>query len=81
MTGQPLRAADGRDNGVRLVDLNDDGYLDVLISNPELQRFACLTSSATALWISSVGSLILIFHELAAEFRPGDHLRNREKIT
>jgi putative membrane-bound dehydrogenase-like protein len=31
--GQPLRASDGEDNGVRLLDLDDDGFLDVAIGN------------------------------------------------
>jgi hypothetical protein len=31
--GQPLRAPDGQDNGVRLLDLDHDGYLDVVIGN------------------------------------------------
>lgn len=35
---QPLRQPDdGDDNGVRLVDLNLDGFLDVMIGNDELQ--------------------------------------------
>ncbi len=29
LEGQPLRTAEGKDSGVRLIDLNDDGYLDV----------------------------------------------------
>src|SRR3954452_9960841 len=33
LAGQPLRAPDGRGNGVRLADLDGDGYLDVLIDN------------------------------------------------
>ncbi len=37
LAGQMLRAADGGDNGVRLLDLNGDGYQDVVIGNDELQ--------------------------------------------
>ncbi|HZI30943.1 MAG TPA: PVC-type heme-binding CxxCH protein, partial [Candidatus Binatia bacterium] len=33
LLGQPLRAANGRDNGVRLLDLNKDGCIDVIIGN------------------------------------------------
>lgn len=36
--GQALRAADGSDNGVRLLDLNADGYLDVVIGNEAMRR-------------------------------------------
>ncbi len=36
---QPLRHPEnGQDNGVRMVDVNDDGYMDVLIGNEHLQR-------------------------------------------
>ncbi|HEV3167222.1 MAG TPA: PVC-type heme-binding CxxCH protein [Isosphaeraceae bacterium] len=28
----------GRDNGVRLIDLNNDGYLDVVVANPDRQE-------------------------------------------
>jgi putative membrane-bound dehydrogenase-like protein len=37
LQGQSLRAVDGRDHGVRLIDLNGDGYLDVVIANPQCQ--------------------------------------------
>ncbi|QDT12110.1 PVC-type heme-binding CxxCH protein [Planctomycetes bacterium K23_9] len=37
LLGQSIRATDGGDNGVRLLDLNDDGFLDVLIGNEKLQ--------------------------------------------
>jgi Polysaccharide deacetylase len=33
LAGHPLRAADGSDNGVRLLDLNHDGFLDVICSD------------------------------------------------
>ncbi len=38
LLGQTLRAADGQDNGVRLLDLNADGYLDVVIGNENVQQ-------------------------------------------
>ncbi len=38
LSGQPLRRKDGGDNGVRLLDLNDDGYLDVVIGNDFLTQ-------------------------------------------
>ncbi len=38
LSGHPLRATDGNDNGVRLLDLNDDGFLDVVIANERLQQ-------------------------------------------
>lgn len=33
LSGRPLRALNGQDNGVRLVDVNDDGFLDVISAN------------------------------------------------
>ncbi|MGV3774013.1 MAG: polysaccharide deacetylase family protein, partial [Verrucomicrobiales bacterium] len=36
--GHPVRAKNGDDNGVRLLDLNDDGYLDVVIGNDQAQQ-------------------------------------------
>src|SRR5205823_13036067 len=38
LAGQPLRRKDGSDNGVRLLDLNNDGYLDVVIGNESMKR-------------------------------------------
>jgi putative membrane-bound dehydrogenase-like protein len=38
LAGQSLRAADGGDNGVRIFDVNNDGYMDVLIGNDTMQR-------------------------------------------
>lgn len=37
LLGQALRGPAGGDNGVRLLDLNDDGYLDVLVGNEHKQ--------------------------------------------
>lgn len=36
--GQPLRDERGRDNGIRLLDIDRDGYLDVLIGNSRAQE-------------------------------------------
>jgi hypothetical protein len=37
LVGQPLRAATGEDNGVRLLDVNGDGFLDVVIGNERVR--------------------------------------------
>ena len=47
---QPLRNERGGDNGVRLLDLDNDGYQDVLIGNDALRR--------TRLWSPRVGKWI-----------------------
>lgn len=49
LAGQPLRAADGGDNGVRLIDLDDDGFLDVVIGNNQVRRTR-LWNPATRSW-------------------------------
>ncbi|MDE0735138.1 MAG: c-type cytochrome [Pirellulaceae bacterium] len=38
LLGPPLRAADGSENGVRLLDLNQDGYLDVIVANKNTRQ-------------------------------------------
>jgi len=48
--GQALRASNGQDNGVRLLDLNADGFLDVVIGNEHVRQTRLwnpLTSSWT----------------------------------
>jgi hypothetical protein len=47
--GQPLRAGDGGDNGVRVLDLNNDGYMDVVIGNDTLRQTR-LWSPKTRSW-------------------------------
>lgn len=36
--GQTLRTAKGQDNGVRLLDVNHDGYMDVVIGNSQVRQ-------------------------------------------
>jgi hypothetical protein len=38
LVGQPLRDKQGRDNGVRLLDIDNDGYMDVVIANDNLRQ-------------------------------------------
>jgi putative membrane-bound dehydrogenase-like protein len=50
--GVPLRNEKGEDNGVRLLDLDGDGYLDVVIGNDKVKQTR-LWSSAKKSWIVS----------------------------
>jgi len=47
LADEPLRDSLGRDNGVRLIDLNNDGYLDVQIGNRR--------KSLTRIWNPNAG--------------------------
>ena len=38
LAGQPLRNPKGQDNGVRLLDLDNDGYMDVVIGNGRVRQ-------------------------------------------
>lgn len=38
LAGEPLRNSKGADNGVRLIDLNADGFMDVVIGNERVQK-------------------------------------------
>lgn len=38
LAGQPLRRSDGGDNGIRLLDVNGDGWMDVVIANHQVQK-------------------------------------------
>jgi len=46
--GTPLRAPNGQDNGVRLLDLNNDGFMDVVIGAGQSRR--------TRLWDAKEGT-------------------------
>ncbi len=52
LAGQPLRGVDGQDNGVRLLDLNNDGYLDVVVGNERVQKTR-LWDAKQSRWIES----------------------------
>ena len=59
LAGQPLRAKNGADNGVRLMDLDDDGYLDVVIGNATLQQTRLWQPNRSA-WVESSFPVLLI---------------------
>ncbi|MFZ9856179.1 MAG: PVC-type heme-binding CxxCH protein [Limisphaerales bacterium] len=50
--GEPLRAADGGDNGLRLLDLDSDGLLDVVIGN-DSKRLTRVWNPAARRWLDS----------------------------
>ena len=50
LLGQPVRASGGGDNGVRLLDLNHDGFLDVMIGNENL-RVARIWDPQQSKWV------------------------------
>ena len=50
--GHPIRATNGQDNGVRLLDLNKDGFLDVVIGNEKLRQTR-VWSPQDGEWITS----------------------------
>src|SRR5438552_2543664 len=52
LLGQPLRAANGQDNGVRLLDLNNAGHLDVISANEQVRRTRVWNAKEKT-WIAS----------------------------
>ncbi len=57
--GQTLRAEDGGDNGVRLIDLNHDGYMDVVVANDQVQ-LTRVWQPETGQWLESPFPLPLV---------------------
>jgi hypothetical protein len=51
--GHPLRSATGGDNGVRVVDIDHDGFVDVVVAN-EQARITRLWNPATRQWRETV---------------------------
>lgn len=49
--GQTLRAANGQDNGVRVLDLNGDGYMDAVVGNERLRQTR-IWQPATGRWVT-----------------------------
>jgi putative membrane-bound dehydrogenase-like protein len=66
LTGQPLRAANGQDNGVRLIDLNNDGYLDVVIGNGTVRKTRVWAPNDRR-WIESEFPTWLVFQSHAGD--------------
>ena len=52
LDGNPLRDASGGDNGVRILDVNHDGYMDVVIGNAQTRRTR-IWSPKTGTWLTT----------------------------
>ena len=51
--GHPLRVANGQDNGVRVLDVNSDGYMDVVIGNEKVGQTR-IWSAQTGQWTTAL---------------------------
>ncbi|MCH2211741.1 MAG: c-type cytochrome [Fuerstiella sp.] len=62
LDGQPLRDETGRDNGVRLLDVNHDGFLDVVVGNRRSKKTR-IWSPEKQSWSSSGFPALLVQQE------------------
>ena len=62
LNGQPLRDEKGRDNGVRVLDVNDDGFMDVVVGNSRSQKTS-IWSPEKQNWSSSDFPALLVQQE------------------
>ncbi len=62
LNGQPLRDEKGRDNGVRLLDVNHDGFLDVVVGNSRSKKTS-IWSPEKQNWSSSGFPALLVQQE------------------
>lgn len=69
LSGVALRGADGGDQGVRLLDLNGDGYQDVVIGNQQL-RATRIWNDETDEWLVGEFPCELISRDGGAERQP-----------
>jgi len=66
--GHPLRAADGGDNGVRVLDLDNDGHMDAVIGNERARQ--------TRLWVPQEGRWITSHFPVKLVHGRGDSRRD-----
>ncbi|WP_435020039.1 PVC-type heme-binding CxxCH protein [Tundrisphaera sp. TA3] len=70
LDGQPLRAEDGGDNGVRLLDVDGDGFMDVTVGNA-VRRETRVWLPKDGRWETADFPLALVQQDRAPSTRPG----------
>jgi putative membrane-bound dehydrogenase-like protein len=70
LADQSLRGPDGKDNGVRLIDLNDDGFLDVVIGNQNKHSTRIWNPSSSA-WTEATFPASVVTTPSGANRDPG----------
>jgi putative membrane-bound dehydrogenase-like protein len=77
LAGDSLRSTKGQDNGVRLLDLNADGYMDVVIGRAahddapdSAKQLARVWSPAEQKWQDSDFPAAVVYHDAEGQSRP-----------